>query len=350
MGTTKEFAELYPDEKIPVCAHGPFLPFQLKTQPQKPIYCCSFDRKIQSTSEKKCKCVVKRKQTCSHKAVETLDENTRFSFCAKCNKLYPSKHGKFTRTEVKQPLKNEIIKPVTVDQNAGQYLLSDRSLRFLASQFVTKFDTILCIGTPRFHAFHPDKFHLYNMFNCTFFDVDGAILKDCPLQLGKETLIITDPPYGGMAATFYDSLDKLFGYFPHVNFKLAWIFPYFNEKDICSGRLPNMKRLDYVVDYSNHPRFQAPLSGRFASATRIFTNVNRKEIEIKDKLNEFCKKCGIYVLKGAKHCDDCDACFGSEGMLGKFKHCHICECCVKAKWTHCEKCDRCRPDYHKFCA
>merc|ERR1712071_499821 len=162
-----------------------------------------------------------------------------------------------------------------------------------------KYDTVLCIGMPRLHeyllnigvnsilididdrfeTFHSTTFFKFNMFNSHFFD------KTPDFSTSKKILVVTDPPYGGNCDAFLDSYSKLKNFYQNnpknnlknnlkntskLNFNLVWIFPYFFETQICT-RDPTLKKLEYVVDYDNHPRFKPELTGRNASTTRIFT-------------------------------------------------------------------------------
>merc|ERR1712168_353902 len=359
--------EKFPGVVIPSCYHGPYLPF-LATDKSKPnaqptlVFCCSYNRSVKypNCPETKEPRVPKCKQRCSE-SDETAD---KFKFCFQCNKLYRSKHGKFTQEQTRQPMKNLILYAKTSDKTEAQYLLADRSTNFIRKELVSKFDTVLCIGMPRLHEaikasggstksylldmderfseFFPDSFHRYNMFNCTFFGENNAVMES-PLKPSGNVLVAVDPPYGGLANSFIDAYLKLQSFHPDATFKIAWIFPYFHVKEM-QARLPAIKILNYVVDYDNHERFQAKLTGRNASVSRICTDIDRTTIQINDPLNKFCKLCSISVLINMRHCPLCDECVGD-----KFRHCSKCKTCVKESWEHCVKCDRCRPTYHMFC-
>jgi len=337
-----EFRKTYPETEVPACEHGPCLPFKI-IKNDKPVFYCSFNRNK------------KFGENCCSKSASNPESLI--------------KSGKWSEKELKEPLKNKIIEPVTEERTQGQYLLSERSLKFIHEKIFKKlkYDTVLCIGMPRLHEYLSvagvnsvlldiddrfEKFHLgnffkFNMFNCHFFDEKPE------LSTSKKVLVVTDPPYGGNCDAFLDSFSKLKSLFQtskptqNLNFSLVWIFPYFFETQICS-RNKTLKKFEYVVDYDNHPRFKPELTGRNASTTRMFTDIDRKQIEIKDPLNQFCKKCCFWVLKGAVHCNKCNECFGSVGSL--FKHCGKCGVCVKDSWECCKVCQKkCRPPYHKFC-
>ena len=89
----------------------------------------------------------------------------------------------------------------------------------------------------------------------------------------KNILVITDPPFAGQIPAFIDSLNWLFSKilpitFDSGNVKIAWIFPYFFEKEIQKLRRAvifkdleqNFLPIDFVVDYDNHPKYKNNLS------------------------------------------------------------------------------------------
>ena len=362
------------------CYHGPMLEFQnidksdnkrrKLTEDQNSTenikYLCSYDRKISFPN-----CKINEEEE-----AKKLDK-----FKSSISKI------PFRDIKKSQPIKHNLLNYKTENSKNAQYILSNRSNQFIYEQIISKFDQIICIGTPkihemaissstksiksilldidqRFQCFWPESYFKFNMFNCHFFG-DEKLIKFKKyfkenFREDKNILVITDPPFAGQIPAFIDSLNWLFSKilpikFDLENVKIAWIFPYFFEKEIQKLRRAvifkdseqNFLPIDFVVDYDNHPKYKNNLSGCRASPVRIFTNLDLKNIEISKKYDpkiKKCQKCQVYRFFGAIHCDICGTCFGHEKM--RFRHCKLCGKCVKEKWKHCKKCQRCLPDYH----
>lgn len=96
---------------------------------------------------------------------------------------------------------------------------------------------------------------------------------------GKNTVLITDPPFGGRVEPLAFTLTTINDEYKNVNkikddLAMFWVFPYFMEPQILNS-LPNFSMLDYKVLYDNHSSFQnGPKGRKQGSPVRIFTNVD----------------------------------------------------------------------------
>lgn len=93
----------------------------------------------------------------------------------------------------------------------------------------------------------------------------------------SDTILVTDPPFGGRVEPISDTFLKMNKDFKKVHkteqdLPMFWIFPYFMEPHILNS-MENFSMLDYKVDYENHPLFQGKGGRKFGSPVRIFTNL-----------------------------------------------------------------------------
>ncbi|XP_018563680.1 zinc finger CCHC domain-containing protein 4 [Anoplophora glabripennis] len=309
---------------------------------------------------------------------------TKRLYCHNCSEfvleMSESKHSDhnllrgLTDYQLNHP--SEILLPAENTKKEAQYLFSKLSVKTIVDIFTQLgYKDVICIGTPRIHEhirsscddmnsilldidsrfhsfFGPLEYVWYNSFNHHFFFTEaGNVFKDfLKSSKGKNTVLITDPPFGGrvepLAFTFttinneYKSIHKTKSDLP-----MFWVFPYFMEPQILNS-LPNFKMLDYKVLYDNHSSFQnGPKGRKQGSPVRIFTNVNPRLIKLPEDEYKFCPLCNRWVSLENKHCSLCNNCTSKDGR--SYVHCEICKRCVKPTWKHCRKCERCTQVEHK---
>jgi len=277
---------------------------------------------------------------------------------------------------------SELFVPLENNKTFAQYLFSKKSVEFIMETLERLcFSSILCVGTPRIHEavqqkskagqtslksflldlderhgqlYPPSKYAKYNMFNNHFFEDSGQENAFNFLKDGKHnTVIITDPPFGGMVDALVASFLKLSSVLNNYKQQLCqdqenistsertpilWFFPYFMESRIVS-QYPGMTMLDYKVDYDNHNLYKNEKKQK-GSPVRIFTNIPPEKFVLpKDQGYWFCNDCKRYSSKENVHCDACRSCTSKDGTT--YVHCDICMRCVKPSKVHCYTCMIC---------
>uniref|UniRef100_A0A914YJT4 TNFR-Cys domain-containing protein n=1 Tax=Panagrolaimus superbus TaxID=310955 RepID=A0A914YJT4_9BILA len=99
--------------------------------------------------------------------------------------------------------------------------------------------------------------------------------------------------------------------------------------------MPEIKMIDYMVSYQNHPTFKNSKK----SPVRFFTTIDRNKFVLSPPLYENCKECKRYVTVENRHCSVCKNCPSRDGLA--VKHCGLCSRCVPEKYQHCKKCNTC---------
>ncbi|XP_053260164.1 rRNA N6-adenosine-methyltransferase ZCCHC4 isoform X1 [Podarcis raffonei] len=313
-------------------------------------------------------------------------------FCRECQLLLlPSEWGRHLGHQVlsdvsvahlKRP--SQLLIPLENKKTNAQYLFTERSCQFLLDLITTLgFKRVLCVGTPRLHEFiefqtsqdqeiciksllldidfrysqfYTEKdFCHYNMFNHHFFAGEAAY-KICEKFLqednGKDVIMVTDPPFGGLVEALAFSFKRLIAMWRQTrgadpadnNLPILWIFPYFFESRILEF-FPNFSMLDYQVDYDNHALYKHGKTGRKQSPVRIFTDISPRLIVLPvEEGYRFCSICQRYVSSDNQHCEICDSCTSKDGR--RWTHCSLCKKCVKPSWIHCSVCGRCALPSH----
>ncbi|KAK2163800.1 hypothetical protein LSH36_74g11013 [Paralvinella palmiformis] len=133
------------------------------------------------------------------------------------------------------------------------------------------------------------------------------------------TLIIMDPPFGGMVNVLSRTVGRI---------QKDW-------KEVNPGK----------VTYDNHKVFTGNKKfNKHGSPVRIFTNLPSSDVILPTSGYRFCKQCTRYVSLENKHCEQCNDCTSKDGR--QYVHCTLCKRCVKPSWSHCGRCDKCHiPGY-----
>ncbi|XP_030758764.1 rRNA N6-adenosine-methyltransferase ZCCHC4 [Sitophilus oryzae] len=389
----------------PKCCHGPTLLFSRRTKDStRKFYACSAcrDRKLcnfflwadESEQAFKRKSELWNKELLNY--VKGIDHRKLFVTLNKIKALQPEKRI-FCQTCSIFLLKNvekhqdhlllkiisnyqldhpsEILQPLDNPKKEAQYLFSNKSTECIINIFRNlKYKFVICIGTPRIHEyiqancedmdsilldidkryhtfFGPLEFCWYNSFNNYFFFKEGQqVFNDFVRNTnGDNTVLVTDPPFGGRIEPLAETFKSIKQQYRQVNnegrnLPIFWIFPYFMEPQL-QNFLPDLKMLDYKVEYDNHPLFQnGPKGRKQGSPVRIFTNVEAKLIKLPEDSYKYCKFCKKWVSNENSHCKLCNDCTSKNGE--PYKHCTQCEKCVKPNWKHCNACSRCTQINH----
>jgi len=283
-----------------------------------------------------------------------------------------------------------LFAPLDNNKTFAQYLFSESAVDFIVNTArQLNYTHILCVGTPRIHEavqacvkeglksilldlddryaqlYPPSKFAKYNMFNHHFFEAGGQSATSEFLSEGQgRTLLITDPPFGGMVealASSFTHLSKMWETTlgkqdadippvvhcadsqPRLPLPTMWLFPYFMENRILS-EFPEMAMLDYKVDYDNHTMYKNNLKQK-GSPVRIFTNLPQALFSLPTSEGYwFCEKCQRFSSKENVHCKECGSCTSKDGTT--YTHCDMCIRCVKPSRVHCFKCEQCQIQGH----
>jgi hypothetical protein len=210
--------------------------------------------------------------------------------------------------------------------------------------------------------FYSDKAYLkYNMFNNHFFHGNKTYLNF--IKSSNKTLILIDPPYGGLVKLIANTVKNLTQDCLNngKQASIILVYPYFMENWIQKWS-PDLKMTDFKVyflfsfllfchsfihsfkvTYCNQRNFSDKTSNKGSSA-RLFTNIkeiNQVEIPRMDELKDYyyCELCEKYTFLQNKHCFKCSKCTSRDG--GLYKHCEICKKCVKNSYLHCKSCNVC---------
>ncbi|KAJ8262121.1 hypothetical protein GJAV_G00162470 [Gymnothorax javanicus] len=229
-----------------------------------------------------------------------------------------------------------------------------------------------------------EEFCHYNMFNHHFFHSKGeAVFKAFLSEESSENIVlVADPPFGGLVKPLAHSFSRISAMWRMLQgaeictqeMPMVWIFPYFFESRILEC-FPSFSMLDYQVDYDNHPLYKHGKTGRKQSPVRLFTNLCPRDIILPEAEGyRFCSICERFVSSGNRHCSICNACTSKIKTNKQFKymfiallflcpppatanatgkldgrewrHCAVCNKCVKPSWLHCAVCGRCAlPDH-----
>ncbi|XP_057711892.1 rRNA N6-adenosine-methyltransferase ZCCHC4 [Corythoichthys intestinalis] len=397
------------DTSTPRCPHGPTLLFEKQGKGGQRFYACSAcrDRKecsfFQWEDEKVSEVrKMSREAENQRKKLPPFSQeqySARFQqflalapdqmkFCQDCQLLLlPDEmmaHGTHAQVPVairqlRRP--SGLLRPLDNKKSHAQYLFTERTARFLLSTLTDLgYNKVLCVGTPRLHEliktdgksramtsllldidfrygqfYSQNEFCHYNMFNHHFFDsqtsseVVRAFLRE---SNGEKAVMVADPPFGGLVKPLAKSFSRISQTWrelqsddsSNVDIPMIWIFPYFFEPRILEC-LPSLTMLDYQVDYDNHSLYKHGKTGRKQSPVRLFTNITPSKIALpEDEGYRFCAICARYVWSLNTHCLTCNVCPSKDGR--QWKHCSLCERCVKPSWRHCQSCDRCAlPDH-----
>jgi len=371
----------------PFCSHGPTLLFErfFKEKEPRRFFACSASRdrkecsffqweddkvtagKILLQEETKKKLFKKKK------AVVQLQEGD--NWCFDCSSGYPSENTAhqghatkmLTGDDVKLP--TQFLIPSESKKAKAQYFFNDDTCQFFLTTIKRmQYKNILCIGTPRLfellrnttdasvilldidtrfeNFFSSEEFLHYNIYTHFFFDkgrrektLQSFISKCTP----EDTLLILDPPFGGLLNVLEKTLSKIYGLLGAESVPTMMVFPYFLESHV-SRSLPLLLMHDYKVSYSNHPTYHNNGKQVRGSPVRLYTNIPGDKLSMPKEEYKFCKVCQRYVYKENWHCAKCKACTSKDGR--RYTHCDECEKCVKPGDVHCATCNVCKPVKH----
>jgi len=378
-----------PEEDIPYCSHGPTVLFErfFKDRESRKFFACSasrnrkectffqwFDDKLTPgkkliQKEIKKQIFIKGKK----KAVKVVIEGD--FWCYECSSGFSSENKHIhkdhetkllTRNDLKCP--TQFLNPSESKKAKAQYFFDEPTCNFfLTSIKRLQFKNVICIGTPRLfelvraadistilldldsryeYFYSSEEFFLYNLYTHFFFD-KGSIEKAFKNLVSKctpeETLIILDPPFGGLLTLLEKTLSKIWSLFNEETVPTMMVFPYFLENHVCQN-LPSLLMHDYKVSYSNHLTYRNVKHGR-GSPVRIYTNISGDKLSLPKEDYKFCKTCQRYVYKENRHCQECNVCTSKDGRT--YIHCKECTKCVKPGSVHCPTCKSCKPSNHK---
>ncbi|XP_077444190.1 rRNA N(6)-adenosine-methyltransferase ZCCHC4 [Stigmatopora argus] len=394
------------DTSAPWCPHGPTLLFEKREEGRKRFYACSAcrdrkecnffqwaDEKVSEVRKTAREAENQRKKP-PFSREQYGDRFRRFlalapdrrKFCQDCQLLLLAEetaaHAAHSQVPVAAPRLSRpsgLLRPLDNKKSHAQYLFTERTTHFLLNALADLgYNKVLCVGTPRLHEliktegksramtsllldidfrygqfYGQEEFCHYNMFNHHFFDgqTSGeavrAFLRE---SSGEKAAMVADPPFGGLVKPLAKSFSHLSQMWRELQgdsdaeIPMIWIFPYFFEARLLEC-LPSLTMLDYQVDYDNHSLYKIGKTGRKQSPVRLFTNITPSEIVLpEDEGYRFCAVCARYVCSLNTHCSTCNVCPSKDGR--QWKHCFLCERCVKPSWQHCPSCSRCAlPDH-----
>jgi len=377
----------------PHCEHGPTLLFErfFKDKTSRKFFACSAcrDRKqctfFQWEDEKitegkalmqksTAKLFKKRKDVHRVKAGDY--------WCFECAQGYPSTllvdaahagHTMKVLDEKDVALPTKFLNPMDAKKAKAQYFFAEETLEMLQKNIKKlEYKNVICIGTPRLfevvredpnisavlldldtrfeHFFSSSEYFKYNMFNHFFFDLKGGQEKQFNSFVAsckpEETLLVVDPPFGGLVDVLQNTLSKIWKLFGVESVATMLVFPYFLESHVMRSS-PSLLMHDYKVCYTNHPTYR-PLKPedkqQRGSPVRIFTNIESSKLSFPTNEYRFCKICQRYVYKANRHCKHCNACTSKDGRT--YVHCKQCKTCVKQNLQHCDTCTSCKQEKH----
>jgi len=382
-------------EDRPFCEHGPTLLFEryFKDKTSRRFFACSAcrDRKqctfFQWEDEKLTDGkVLLQKQTkrLFKKAKDVGQVQVGDYWCFECAHGYPSTmlldatHAGHTmkvleEKDVARP--TQFLNPSDAKKAQAQYFFTEETCEmFVKNIKKLEFKAVVCIGTPRLfevlradaaissvlldidsrfqHFYPPSEYFRYNMFSHFFFDLKGdrekhfkEFISNCTPE---ETLLVIDPPFGGLVDILQHTLSKIWKLFAVESVPTMLVFPYFLENHVMRSS-PSLLMHDYKVCYTNHPTYRAvkpddnkkPSRG---SPVRVYTNIPSSKLSFPTDEYRFCKICQRYVYMGNRHCKVCKACTSKDGKT--YVHCEKCNSCVKPHFKHCENCKCCKQEKH----
>ncbi|XP_057305849.1 rRNA N6-adenosine-methyltransferase ZCCHC4-like isoform X2 [Hydractinia symbiolongicarpus] len=376
------------EQDSPLCEHGPTLLFERFTvgKGSRKYYACSAcrDRKecdfFQWADEKLTKGKLLRQKEVKkilskkRKSPDVIKENDEW--CIQCESSVTIQNKDEHREhETKILSLSDVESPshlLTAKENKkynAQYFFDQETIKFLSTTISRLgYKNILCIGTPRLfevlrlksdisvflldidkrlHQFYSsNSFLQYNMFNNFFFEKNGV--EKCKGFLSQkspiETLIIVDPPFGGLVNILAKTLKSLWKMGSEEVLPTILVFPYFLESHV-NKNIGDFTMLDYKVSYSNHPHYTNNSKNPRGSPVRVFTNIPADRVALPQEGYRFCKLCQRYVYKGNRHCKICKLCTSKDGRT--YVHCKTCKKCVKPGRVHCDTCGSCEPANHE---
>lgn len=208
----------------------------------------------------------------------------------------------------------------------------------------TDFKPILLDMDDRLQSFYsPDELIYYNMFNHFFYcgpesqDRFEKFLKSPT----KGTCLFVDPPFGCRTELLVQTLKTIqwqFYKYHKTVLPVILIFPYFMETYVKND-MPELKMMDFKVNYTNHKIYQEGGRKQFGSPVRIFTNIIPNLMSFDGPDYRKCQICDRYVGEANLHCSICNTCPSKNGST--YIHCMKCAECVKPYYVHCDKCHRC---------
>ncbi|XP_035229128.1 rRNA N6-adenosine-methyltransferase ZCCHC4-like isoform X2 [Stegodyphus dumicola] len=304
---------------------------------------------------------------------------TERRYCKTCSLLILPEES-HVKHEIIDVIKEECLQPTILlntlqNKKAEAYFFSEKTVTFIVTLLKDLgFTKLVLIGTPKVHEFLAKKssdipglssflmdvdyrymqfydqkqFAHYNLFNNHFFGGESSKKKFFKfLTEGSEekTVILLDPPFGGLIDAISHTLKKMNKLWQEINQKtteemvpLLWFFPYFFEERILQN-IPELIMMDYKVEYENHKKYGMNLTSK-GSPVRIFTNIKPSSFILPENEGyRFCDKCQRYVSKENLHCLKCGKCPTKYGPT--YKHCNLCCRCVKSTHNHCDLCNQC---------
>jgi len=272
----------------------------------------------------------------------------------------------------------QFLNPCDAKKSRAQYFFAEDACEMLLKNIKKcEYKHVICIGTPRlfevirannlnvssilldidsrFENFYPPgQFLIYNMFTHFFYDKKGErekqfnhFVSECKPE---ETLLIIDPPFGGLLDILQQTISKIWTCFNVESIPTMLVFPYFLENHVARSS-PSLLMHDFKVNYSNHPTYTSSTQQQGTnnkhmrgSPVRVFTNIPSAQLSFPTDAYHFCKLCQRYVYNGNRHCKSCNACTSKDGRT--YVHCDTCAACVKPNYVHCAPCGGCKPETH----
>lgn len=372
----------------PHCPHGPMLYFYKTSSLQDGFFACSAFRdknscgyhtnlKELSDSHKKRRYPM---ETYDYKKlrrkIKSVPEDNR-NYCHTCNLPYAQQEAKCHAnhntllgiTDDKFLNPTCFLRPIDNDKVEAQYFFDEKSLKMFASCLEKcNAKKVVCIGTPRLHAYikkhledvesflldfdhryfyfyDDDQFAWYNMCNNHFFDEKQRSTFHKFLETEQNLALFIDPPFGCRTEVVANSIKQLTILYRSINKVhtmplVFWAYPYFGESYIRQV-MPEMEMCDYKINYTNHESYSDGCKARkLGSPARLFSNVPPNLIVLSpDEGYKFCKPCNRWTAKENTHCNICGLCPSKNGDT--YRHCEECKMCVKPNYVHCKECRRC---------
>ncbi|KHJ45090.1 hypothetical protein D918_04394 [Trichuris suis] len=379
----------------PRCPHGPCLLFsRLRKGVRIKYYACSAyrdrkqcrfywpaDRPFPLEKARQMRRLARGNHTSHDEAAKSLSEIRKLNsksrlFCFDCSRLVRQNDSndhnshrlrkRITNRQLDRP--SLWLPPVGNRRGEAQYWFTEETAHFLVKT-VNRLpvDGVACIGAPRLHEllhsnsgkrsflldiddryeqfFKPSDFARFNLLVCYFFTKEGKMHFKQFLESCQHLLVVVDPPFGGLAKRIGKMLQtiKRIHSVVHQSANVAcdflWVFPYFMERKVTAA-MPQLRMLDYQVEYENQTRFKTKSTKRVSPA-RIFTSIDPASIPlpVHEGKYKFCNICKLFVAAENRHCQICGTCTSKNGR--PYVHCFPCGKCVKATNVHCETCSIC---------
>lgn len=337
---------------IPSCEHGPCVLFERKTIKglSKKFFACSAAR-----NRKICNIYVTYERFMKGKYKKRPLDNTLSI-------------GKRPLESCDMTNKRSSILPRSYNTLYEQFFFTDDCcLNIVNIILELKFKRVISVGCPKIHErlsknspidsflldiddrfteyFDNEHYFKYNMFNNYFFEERKNIFIE-KLKKPLKTLIIIDPPFGGVLSLIEYSITSLINEV-HGTTNLIVVMPFFMNKRL-KKTFKNIELCDYKIEYSNHKTY-TPINKKNksskevqkrASPVRLFTDIDLSKIKLpSNKGYKFCETCKKYVAIENSHCILCNACTTIHGP--SYRHCNSCNKCTKPNYIHCANCNKC---------